>query len=189
MARAKKAKEKTPEEKLHIRIDSKPLTRVFHRDSEEHGFEAFAFILEPIFTCNLPNVLEKNSPHLLLTTVISDLYQILSCQNIEHNRLTFVYHLTDKPLDFDGCTELYLQKVLGLPHADVWHSYSDLTGYLYTNLHIKHHGDKFTSTGHDIYQEISTTFTKYHTKCLKEKKMKRNDGDPIIYLSLDIQEH
>ena len=74
----------------------------------------------------------------------------------------FGYHITDRPMTWDECDELYTATVLGAPvDVSVYHSYSDLTGYLWTNVYVKN-GD-----GHDVHKEIA--------KAVNQDKQNWND--------------
>lgn len=81
--------------------------------------------------------------------------------------ITFVYWLTKEPKTLEECQTELAKTSLGFPIADWYHSYSDLTGYLWTNFSIK-------ASGHDVYQEIYNTI-------LRTKKQ--------LYLTLEIKQH
>ena len=65
----------------------------------------------------------------------------------------FGYHITDRAMTWEECDLQYTATVMGAPvQANVYHSYSDLTGYLWTTVNVKN-GD-----GHDVHREIGTAF-------------------------------
>lgn len=65
----------------------------------------------------------------------------------------FGYHITDRAMAWNECEELYTAKTLGAPiDANVYHSYSDLTGYLWSTVYAKN------DQGHDVHKEIATAF-------------------------------
>lgn len=59
------------------------------------------------------------------------------------------YHLTEKPMTWAEADERYTAIVMGAPmDSHIYHAHSDLTGYLWTTVHIT------DDEGHDIYKEI-----------------------------------
>ena len=70
-------------------------------------------------------------------------------KNMEEYFVYLGYHVTSKPMTWDECTEANIAENLGLPCEHYgWDSYSDLTGYLWTNYDT--HGD-----GHNLYEELN----------------------------------
>lgn len=62
--------------------------------------------------------------------------------------MTFQFHVASEPLSFHALQEDWIKTVMGLTTASFTHSYSDLTGYLWTNESIK-------AGGHDVLKEIT----------------------------------
>lgn len=86
---------------------------------------------------------------------IADRYRDWRRKTKDHDKyfVYFGYHITDRPMTWDECDELYTATVLGAPvDVSVYHSYSDLTGYLWTNVYVKN------GEGHDVHKEIAKAF-------------------------------
>lgn len=93
--------------------------------------------------------------------------------NLDDYHVFFGYHITSKPMTWEEAEEKYTAKVLGAPDdASIYHCRSDLTGYLWTEIHIE------DSKGHDVYQEILSSlggrwnvdYGKYITMLFEIKK-------------------
>lgn len=85
---------------------------------------------------------------------ISDVFNRFKYENNRWEKdyaVYFGYHLTSEPMTWDEAQENYIATVLGAPVSTyIYHSYSDLTGYLWTNINIE------DQSGHDVYAEIKS---------------------------------
>lgn len=72
-----------------------------------------------------------------------------STKNQQDYFVYFGYHISSVPMSWDEAQTHNLAKTIGVPYdASIYHRYSDLTGYLWTTIHIK------DQQGHDVYEEI-----------------------------------
>lgn len=83
------------------------------------------------------------------------------------------YHVTNAPMSWDEAQNIQIAKTLGVPvDSQIYHSYSDLTGYLWTNVRIR------DGEGHDVYDEISrqchTEFDEKKYLCLRFEITKKS---------------
>lgn len=72
-----------------------------------------------------------------------------STKNQQDYFVYFGYHITSIPMSWDEAQSHNVAKTIGIPYdAHIYHRYSDLTGYLWTEVHIK------DERGHNVYKEI-----------------------------------
>jgi hypothetical protein len=91
-----------------------------------------------------------------------------STKNQQDYFVYFGYHISDVPMSWDEAQTHNLAKTLGVPcNTRIYHSYSDLTGYLWTSINIK------DEQGHDVYKEI-------------QHRIQENDGDSYICMRFEI---
>lgn len=69
--------------------------------------------------------------------------------------ITFVYYVTTEPKTLLECQENLVGITMGMPKADWYHRYSDLTGYLWTTVEFEAKDD--AGRAHDINEELSTS--------------------------------
>ena len=82
--------------------------------------------------------------------------EVYLCQVLEDlmdwkNILTLQWHMSTKPMGFYELEENLVKTAMGVVRIDFYHSYSDLTGYLWTN-------EKIEIAGHDVLGEIANTY-------------------------------
>jgi hypothetical protein len=96
-----------------------------------------------------------------------------------HKQVTFVYYLTTEPKTLSECEETLVAITFGMPQPKWYHSYSDLTGYLWTEYSLKADrkiNGKTVDSGHDVIKQIEQVIgNRYNTD--------------TYYLTLEIRAH
>lgn len=73
---------------------------------------------------------------------------------IENKQISVQYWIADKEMTKDELQEGMLKKLFGTIDVEYWASYSDVTGYLWTNQELK-------VGGHDLLDELQSNLGKY----------------------------
>lgn len=95
----------------------------------------------------------------------------------------FGWHVTSKPMTWDEASSQLVMKSMGIPeYLDVQHQFSDLTGYLWTNVYSQ------DSEGHDVYKELAEQCI-YETKTTGSgKNRKWTPVDKYLTLKFEVAE-
>lgn len=74
--------------------------------------------------------------------------------NNARKQVTVRYHVSSVPMSLEQADEHFVNVLYGEAAGDVYHRYSDMTGYLWTE-------EDGTIGGHDLVKELSSSYGKY----------------------------
>lgn len=97
-------------------------------------------------------------------------------------QITFVYYITSEPKTLEECNEEITLTMLGFPESNWYHSYSDLTGYLWTTTNFN--ATDTYGNEHDLDKEFRNKINE-----VMKHHRKKNNKDGKAYLTLEIRAH
>lgn len=118
------------------------------------------------------NIIVRDEDAQLTKLVLIDLLKEEQDRFSGKKNTTFGYFITNEPKTYQECSNELAGIVLGMPQAEWYHHYSDLTGYLFTSTKL----DAYDSMGHrhDLLREFITAI---------------ESATGPIYISLEIRSH